>query len=79
MASEQPSLSLHVKIFIDPSNIEEFFKAWDPVYAAVCAEPELTFFEVYHNPEKPGELKWVENWNATVDWLLSVSCAVSEF
>jgi hypothetical protein len=68
-----PSISLHVKVFIAPENVPKFKEAMRPVFDAVASEPECTFFEIYHNPEKPGELKWVENWNQSVEWLMNVS------
>lgn len=54
--------SLHVKIFIDPSNVDKFFELFKPVYEQVIAEPECRFFEVYQSPDEPGTLSWVENW-----------------
>ncbi|KAH8686199.1 hypothetical protein BGZ61DRAFT_533762 [Ilyonectria robusta] len=60
--------SLHVTIFIDPLNVAEFFKHFKLAYENVIAEPECTFFEVYQSPENPGELRWVENWSASVKW-----------
>jgi hypothetical protein len=44
-----------------------------PAYEGVIAEPENVFFEVFQNPEKPGAFKFIENWNATPEWFLSVS------
>jgi quinol monooxygenase YgiN len=68
-----PSISLHVKVFIAPDNVPTFKEAMKPVFDAVTAEPECLFFEIYHNPEKPGEFKWVENWAQDAEWLMSVS------
>jgi len=47
--------------------------ALKPAYKAVIAEPENVFFEVFQNPENPGEFRFVENWNASVEWMLNVS------
>ncbi|KAH7376576.1 hypothetical protein B0T11DRAFT_324460 [Plectosphaerella cucumerina] len=63
-------LSLHVTIYIDPANKTAFFEAFKPVFDLVVAEPELIFFEVYQSPDEPGKLSWVENWNASREWLL---------
>lgn len=68
-----PSFSLHVTITIDPSNIEKFFEALKPAYDAVIAEPECVFFEVYQSSSEPGVIKFVENWNASLEWLMDVS------
>jgi quinol monooxygenase YgiN len=57
-----PGISLHVTIYIDPSNVEKFFEHMKPVYDAVVAEPECRFFEIYQDPKEPGTLSWVENW-----------------
>jgi quinol monooxygenase YgiN len=47
--------------------------ALKPAYDAVIAEPENVFFEVYQNPQKKGEFKFIENWNASVERLMTVS------
>ena len=70
-----PTLSLHMKITIDPSNLTEFFTLFKPVYEAVIAEPECIFFEVFQNPATPGELKWIEHWKQSTDWLQNVCIA----
>lgn len=61
MVSES-GLSLHVTIYIDRSNVSEFFKHFEPVYKAVIAEPRCLSFEVFQSPEDPGTISWVENW-----------------
>ncbi|KAL1612776.1 hypothetical protein SLS60_001005 [Paraconiothyrium brasiliense] len=65
-------ISLHVTFHIDPSKISAFFTALKPAYDAVTAEPECVFFEVYQSPDTPGKIKFVENWNASVEWLMNV-------
>ncbi|KAL5337369.1 hypothetical protein BJX70DRAFT_245006 [Aspergillus crustosus] len=67
-----PSLSLHVNISIAPENLPRFFEALKPAFEKVTAEPECTFFEIYQDPQNPGELSWVENWSASVEWLVEV-------
>ncbi|KAJ5673518.1 hypothetical protein N7507_002645 [Penicillium longicatenatum] len=57
------SFSLHVKVYIDPSNVEKFLEHFKPVYDAVVKEPECRFFELYQDPADPGTLTWVENWH----------------
>ncbi|KAJ5786753.1 uncharacterized protein N7503_011965 [Penicillium pulvis] len=57
------SFSLHVKIYIDPSNVEKFLEHFKPVYDAVVKEPECRFFELHQDPANPGTLTWVENWH----------------
>jgi quinol monooxygenase YgiN len=47
--------------------------ALKPAYDGVIAEKENVFFEVYHNPQKKGEFKFIENWNASVEWFMTVS------
>lgn len=54
--------SLHVNIYIDPSNVDKFFELFKPIYEKVIAEPECRFFEVYQSPDEPGAISWVENW-----------------
>lgn len=64
--------SLHVDIWIAPSNVGKFFEAFQTVFDAVTAEPELLYFEVFQDPDDAGHLSWVENWNASVEWLSTV-------
>lgn len=73
MAYTGPSISLHVKITVAPENIQKFLDALKPAYDAVVAEPENTLFEVYQDPANPGAFKFVENWNASLEWLRDVS------
>lgn len=68
-----PSYSLHVKFHIDPAKVDAFFEALKPAYDAVCAEPECIFFEVYQSMEEPGVIKFVENWNCSIEWMMNVS------
>lgn len=76
--SSTPSrISFHVTFHIDPSNVPAFFAALKPAYDAVTAEPECVFFEVYRSAETPGKIKFVENWDATLDWLKDVSFPLS--
>ncbi|GAQ02942.1 hypothetical protein ALT_0263 [Aspergillus lentulus] len=65
-------ISLHMTVYIDPANLPTFWKAFKPVYEAVIAEPECTFFEVYQDPENPGAITWVENWSKPMEWLVEV-------
>jgi hypothetical protein len=46
--------------------------ALKPAYEAVIAEPENTFFEVFQNPANAGEFRFVEHWNASVEWFMNV-------
>ena len=64
--------SIHVTVTIDPRNEEAFLQALKPAFDAVCTEPGNTFFEVYKNSDKPGQFKFVENWNASKEWLIEV-------
>lgn len=70
MSSER--VSLQVTIWISPDNVQRFFDELRPVYDKVIAEPQCTFFEVYEDPEVPGQISWVENWSvglAIIPWL----------
>jgi len=46
--------------------------ALKPAYEGVIGEPENTFFEVFQNPANPGEFRFVEHWNASVEWFMNV-------
>ena len=68
-----PSYSLHVKITVAPENVPAFIEALKPAWDAVTSEPECIFFEVYQMDGEPGTFKFVENWNASKDWMVNVS------
>ncbi|KAL4876535.1 hypothetical protein BJY04DRAFT_199852 [Aspergillus karnatakaensis] len=76
MADSQSSpprgFALHVSIFIAPENVPKFFEAFEPAYKKVAAEPECTLFEVYQDPNSPGELSWVEHWTESLEWFMEV-------
>lgn len=57
-------VSVHATITIDPADVPAFYKLLKPVYDDVIAEPECTLFEVYENPNNPGEISYVQNWCA---------------
>ncbi|KAI8953493.1 hypothetical protein F4801DRAFT_118296 [Xylaria longipes] len=62
--------SLHVTVYIAPENVDRFLAAFKPVFNKVVAEPECLFFEMYHSPQEPGKLSWVENWSKSPEWFL---------
>lgn len=55
-------VSLHVKVFIDPAKLDDFFAAMKPCFEQVTAEPECMFFQIYVSSTEPGAISWVENW-----------------
>lgn len=65
-------LSLHVTVFVAPTDVEKFFSYLRPAYEKVAAEPECTFFEVFTSPTEPGAIHWVEGWTKDTKWLLEV-------
>lgn len=73
MAGNGPSISVHVKIVVDPSKADEFLQALRPTFEKVIAEPLNTFFELYRDGQHPGVFKLVENWNATPEYMINVS------
>ena len=65
-------MSLHVSIYIDPSNRTAFLEAFKPCFEAVRAEKECLFFEIYSDPDDAGHFSWVENWSRDVEWFMTV-------
>lgn len=65
--------SIQVKVFVDPSNAPEFLAAFKRAKAVATAQPENIFSTLYRNPDAPGEFKYVEDWNASMEWILKVS------
>jgi quinol monooxygenase YgiN len=78
MAYEGPTVSVHVKITIDPSKTDAFLEAFRPTFDGVAAEPLNTFFELYRDERHPGVFKLVENWNATPDYMMQVGTLRSD-
>lgn len=70
-------ISVHVSITVAPSDIDAFLLALKPVYDAVTAEPECTYFEVFHSLEEPGAFRFVENWSRSKEWFIEVCHAVN--
>jgi hypothetical protein len=73
-ACTSPDLKLQSHCF---SNSSLVFKALKPAYDAVIAEPENVYFEVFQNPQSPGEIRFIEHWNASVEWFVTVSLSVN--
>ncbi|OAL00617.1 hypothetical protein IQ06DRAFT_305537 [Phaeosphaeriaceae sp. SRC1lsM3a] len=67
--------SVQVKVFIDPSNAPELLAAFKRAKAIAIAQPENISSNLYRNPNAPGEFKYVEDWNASVDWILKAAAA----
>jgi quinol monooxygenase YgiN len=72
MAAKKPSISVHVKLTIDPSRIEEFLRALRPTFEEISADPLNTFIEIYRDDKNPGVFKLVENWDVTPEHMLNV-------
>ncbi|KAH7400888.1 hypothetical protein DE146DRAFT_654300 [Phaeosphaeria sp. MPI-PUGE-AT-0046c] len=62
--------SIQVKVFIEPSDAPEFLAAFKRVKAMAIAQPENISSSLYRNPKAPGEFKYVEDWNASMDWIM---------
>lgn len=67
-----PSVSLHVSITVAPENAQKLLELFQPCYDAVTAQPECVFFEVFQDPDTPGKFRFVENWNASREWIYDV-------
>ncbi|KAF6238116.1 hypothetical protein HO173_003750 [Letharia columbiana] len=61
-------ISLHVNITVAPENVDKFLAAFKICFDAVTAEPECTFFEVFHDADNPGHFRFVENWSKDEEW-----------
>ncbi|KAF2676953.1 hypothetical protein K458DRAFT_424314 [Lentithecium fluviatile CBS 122367] len=78
MAYAGPFLSVHITLHIDPTKLDTFFEVVRTTYDAVTAEPENIFFEVYQSADKPGVFRFVEHWNASMEWMTNVCYASDE-
>jgi len=72
MATTSPTLTMILKVTVDPSNVAAFLSALKPVYDGVSSTPECTFVQLLQSPAQPGVFKIVETWNATMEWLQTV-------
>jgi quinol monooxygenase YgiN len=73
MARTSPSIAVHVKITVEPSNIDAFLQALKPAYESVAAEPLNESIELYQDAKTPGVFRLIEKWNASMDHLMNVS------
>jgi quinol monooxygenase YgiN len=73
MATPASSISVHVKLTVDPSKVDDFFAAFKPTFERVTAEPLNTFFEIYRDEKTPGVYKLIEDWNVSAEYMLGVS------
>ena len=72
------AFSLHVTVYIAEDKVDDFFAAMRPCFEAVSAEPELLYFELFQDPASPGKISWVENWDASPQWLMDVGDVLSQ-
>jgi len=72
MANKDYGFSLHVTVHVSPKDSEAFLAALKPVYDLVAAEPECTYFEVFHSKDEPGVFHWIENYTQTKEWFMQV-------
>jgi len=72
MSNENYGFSLHVTVHVSPKDSEAFLAALKPVYELVAAEPECTYFEVFHSKDEPGLFHWIENYTQTKEWFMQV-------
>jgi hypothetical protein len=62
--------SLQVKIYLAPEDVEKWLAAFKPIFELVSAEPDCLFFELYQDPEHPGNINWVENWYVRLQYVV---------
>ncbi|KAK7937315.1 uncharacterized protein PG986_014183 [Apiospora aurea] len=72
MEDSKSSVSVHVKLTVNPSKMEEFLGALKVIYEKTKLESLNTFLEVYRDDKSPGVFKLVENWNTTADYMMNV-------
>ncbi|KAK8091579.1 hypothetical protein PG997_001940 [Apiospora hydei] len=77
MEDSKSSVSVHVKLTVNPSKTEDFLSALKVIFEKTKLEPLNTFLEIYRDEQSPGMFKLVENWNATADYMMNVSIYVS--
>ena len=70
-------ISLHLTITVSPENSEKFLSHFKPVFEAVTAEPDCTYFEVFQDPSQPGTFQIVENWSRDLEWFMTVCVSLS--
>lgn len=69
---ELDGFSLHVSVRIAPSDVGDFFAAFQPAFEAISAEPECLYFEVFQDPDRIGKICWIENWSTSPEWYMKV-------
>ncbi|KAK3693183.1 hypothetical protein B0T22DRAFT_476023 [Podospora appendiculata] len=70
MSSESTKgFTIFVTVSIAPENVDKFLDVIKPVFERITSLPECEFFEIYSTPEEPGTFSWIEDWNATREFL----------
>lgn len=66
------SFSQHTTVHIDPAHLDKFWEAYTPVFEKTSACPECLYFEVLEDPDVPGKITWIVNWEASPQWVFGV-------
>lgn len=77
--STLPSLEAFTRyntVYIDPAKIDDFWAAFKPVFETTAATPECVYLEAFEDPAVPGKVTWVANWNASPQWVMTVTLPV---
>lgn len=76
MATQLPDLdrfSLQVTVYFKQEDVPKFFEHFRPIFEKVSAEPECVYFELFQDTEDPGKISWIENWDKSPSWFLTVN------
>lgn len=63
------AFSQHTTVHIDPAHLDKFWEAYTPVFEKTSACPECLYFEVLEDPNVPGKITWIVNWDASPRWV----------
>ena len=75
MAAQLPDLdrfSLQVTVYFKPEDVPKFFEHFKSIFEKVTAEPDCVYFEIFQDPEDPGKISWIENWDKSPAWMMEV-------
>ena len=64
--------SIHFTIYLSPSDLPTFYSHFEPAFKSSTTEKECLYMEVFEDPEELGKVTWIENWEGTPEWFLTV-------
>ncbi|KAH7304512.1 hypothetical protein B0I35DRAFT_444939 [Stachybotrys elegans] len=70
--SIRKGFNIQASLFVSPDKLNDFLDLIKPIMERTMADPKCLFVEAYQSVDDPGHIRLVENWNASVEWFMTV-------